>query len=391
MEISLNKVGRAQRRKIVGCQPFGREQVGFALPIFSHSTGPIIPFVQVNDEITGRITEFLSLDDAKPQIIPVAGHSVAVGDEKIYAFMASLEEIRVGTLDALRTALEQFAEANASRAGLVLQIRELIGSHEEKKIARIRMQTLLLEEQGKIAAQSFYEGSVLRAVLWECLVSIALNREMARRILSVRSRLRAQVTANGSIALDLSALSPDDQAAIDQEALIERMLLEFEPEPAKTIRARNSYRNDFRHESKALLDQIGRTRRQEERVSILMSAILDNPLVGKAALLEYGKDKGKFADWTLKELRKIFVDTNWPSDERIIASLIPRLFTKQYPLTRGDLLFYLAKHLAKWPLINLSIKKTLDRTKSMFVDFRRRDVEDALDQHRMPKMTVRPF
>jgi hypothetical protein len=379
MEAHLKKAENPQLQKVIGCCPFAQESLGFALPIFSRSTKIITPLVQVIDEISGRIKSFRALDDPTLQTLPVRrGPSVSVGDKQIYAFMAAPDEFHIGTLDELCTELEHFAEANASRAGLVLQIRELIGSPQEKKSARIRMRTVLLEEQGDEAAKWFYEGSVLRSVLWQCLVSDATDREMAFRILNVRGRLSAGITANGHINIDLSALSREDQAAIDRDALIEKILLEFEPEPAKTIRARDNYRHNFQQEAKDLLNNIARIPRQEERMALLMSTILDNPLVGKAALLEYGRDNAKFEDWTLKELRKIFVDTNWPSDERVIATLVPKLFTKQYPLSRGDLLFHLARHLAKWPLVNLAIRTCLDKTNSMFVNFRRAEIEEAL-------------
>jgi hypothetical protein len=111
-----------------------------------------------------------------------------------------------------------------------------------------------------------------------------------------------------------------------------------------------------------------------------MSAILDDPPVGKSALLQYQSDRAKVADWAAKELRKTFIDTNWGSDERVMATLVPKLFTQQYPMTRGDLLFYLAKHLGKWPLVNQSIRESLRKTHSIYVEWRRAEIEEELSK-----------
>ncbi|MCA1433354.1 hypothetical protein I6F33_10230 [Bradyrhizobium sp. BRP20] len=391
MERHLKRGEKPQLQRVIGCHSFGQEAVGFALPIFSRSTQTIAPLIQVIDEISGQITGFRVLEGPKLQFLLARGPSAALGDEQIYAFIAAPGKFHFGTLDTLRTRLEHFAEANASRAGLVLQIRELIGSPQEKKSARIRMRRILLDEQGSEAAKSFYEGSVLRSVLWRCLVSGATDREMATRILNSRGRLSAEIKTDGSIAIDISALSSEDQAAIDRKVLSEKILLEFDPQPTGTIRARDDYRLNFEQDAKNLLDQLARIRRQEERMAVLMSTILDNPLVGKAALVEYGRDRAKFADWTVKELRKIFMDTNWPSDERVIATLVPKLFTKQYPLARGDLLLYLARHLAKWPVVKSAIQKCLERTNSMLVDLQRAEIEKALSKGEPRDTSVRPI
>jgi hypothetical protein len=84
------------------------------------------------------------------------------------------------------------------------------------------------------------------------------------------------------------------------------------------------------------------------------------------------------AAWAIAELRKTFIDTNWQSDEPVIAALIPRLFTKQWPMTRGDLLLFLAKHLGKWPQVNSAIREVLERTRSIYVEGSRKEIEDAL-------------
>jgi hypothetical protein len=64
----------------------------------------------------------------------------------------------------------------------------------------------------------------------------------------------------------------------------------------------------------------------------------------------------------------------------LIAELVPALFTKQFPMARGELLYYLAKHLAQWPEINAAIRRSVDRTRSMFVDPYRNEIHRLLSK-----------
>ncbi len=127
-----------------------------------------------------------------------------------------------------------------------------------------------------------------------------------------------------------------------------------------------------------LLKIINRTGRQEERIAILVDAILRDRETGMLALVQYKEDRAKFATWALHELRSSLLFNQNRStffDEEIIANLIPRFFTQSFPLSRGELLLYLARHLAKWPRINRSIRRSLEKTRSMFVDFFRKQIE----------------
>jgi hypothetical protein len=373
-----------QSATAVGCLPLDLESIGFAIPILVRPTVSRLFTVQEVDEVSGRVCGFRILEPQDSQFIHVQGPSIGIGDEPLYAFFSSANDVSIGTLAILRPILVGFAEANQSRIALKLQINELIGTDNEKKVARSQMRQVLLDVQDTAAARSFYEGSVLRSVLWNRLLSVASSKEMSKRILQVRGRLSASVNQDGQISLDLSALSEEDQEAIDYTKLVSAILLEFEPQPATTRRPAKAGESGV-HDAAAiqrqvedLLSLVQQTGRQEERVALLMAAVLRNPTVGKTALLQYRGDRAKMATWAIAELRKAFIDTNWPSDERVIAALVPRLFTKQFPMARGDLLFFLAKHLGKWPQVNGAIREALQRTHSMFVNFWRKEIEEAL-------------
>ncbi|MET4480834.1 hypothetical protein [Bradyrhizobium sp. F1.13.3] len=339
--------------------------------------------MQEIDELTGRVAGFRILEDFQSPIQPLESSLTAsIGDPQVYAFVPTATSMHAGSLRVLRPRLASFAEANPNRHGIVVQIRELIGTGQEKKVARARMRTLLLEQQGAAAARSYYEGSVLKSILWSCLLASAIDAPMCRRILHARGQLSASVNADGTISIDLSSLSADDQKHIDIEKLISEIMLEFELPPDANDRSYVIEHEDIelvKRRAKELARSIALTGRQEERIAMLIAAILNDPAVGKSALSEYKSDRAQTAAWTLAELRKLFVGARWDSDEQVIAALLPRLFKQQWPMTRGDLLLSLANHLAKWPRINQAIHRIVGSTRSAYVEMWRSEINHALD------------
>lgn len=390
MGISL-RTGQRRTLTVVGCIPLDVEPIGFGLPVLMDAADSKILAVQKIDELSGRVSGFLELETPNREIIHAPGPPVGIGDQQIYAFIDVTRNVALGTVATLRPILKAFAEANPTLAGVNLQISELIGTDQEKKAARARMRIVLLDRQGDESARSFYEGSVLRSVLWGRLLAMAANDDMSRRFIGVRSKLSAKINANGQIALDLAALTDEDRRAIDVPKLVAEMLLEFEPRPLSdqsNVLAVESKDPELQEHVQGVLSRIQKTGRQEERMALLLASILENPPVGKSALLQYQHDRAKMADWALKELRRLFIGTNWTSDEQTVAGIIPGLFTRQWPMTRGDLLYYLAKHLAKWPKVNDSIRNSLNRTHSMYVDEWRSEIEKALSQSVLPPPTT---
>jgi hypothetical protein len=362
----------------------------FALPLFAHPVDSSMYMIQVIDELTGTVSGFKAF---KPEEgvtpTPVTGAVVQVGDSPVYAFIAGAD-VHAGNLNTLSPVLSSFAKEHPEKKSLILQISELIGTDQEKKVARLGMRTLLMEKQGAAAAHSFYEGSVLRSALWRRLLAAATDSAMAQRILSIRARLSAKVTDTGTVQLDLMALPREDRTAIDETNIISEILQEFDPRPIDLPRVapnRDTSRLEARQLQEnvdALVHQISRTGRQEERIAILLSAILENPPVGRGALLEYQRDRAKMADWALAELRRLFTQGDFDSihDEQLVAAVIPKLFTQQYPMTRGDLLYALARHLGKWPQVNQAIRRSLEKTHSMYVMLWKKEIEHALNETR---------
>jgi hypothetical protein len=246
------------------------------------------------------------------------------------------------------------------------------------------MLELIRTRTGIGSARDFYEGSVLRAALWERVLRMASSAEAAQRIVQVRSKLNATFD-KGKIRLDLTALPPEDRATIDEHKLAADLEAEFSPvfsdsslealpvvDPIQVGRVAD------------ILRRVERTGRQEERLAILLAAILKNRQEGMSALRQHQNERAKFARWAFHEvnakLRRQAKKDSHSSDEELIAELVPVFFRRQFPLSRGQLLSSLAKHLASWPVVNAAIERTLDRTQSMFVAFYRDEIRRQLAQ-----------
>jgi hypothetical protein len=102
-------------------------------------------------------------------------------------------------------------------------------------------------------------------------------------------------------------------------------------------------------------------------------------------LLQYKTDRAEFTRDILGELKVLFLNRRYSyplSYEHEIAKLVQKLFSKHYPLSRGQLLYFLAKHLAHWPLIRSAIEGTLAKTRSVFVGNYREDIQNIFHEAR---------
>jgi len=377
---------RFNRLRVIECLPFQHDTPGFALPLFAHPINAGLRLIQEVDELRGMIADFKLLDGSITGSIPIglSGPIARIGEDVVHVFLTADGCPHAGRLAELRPILRAYSEQHPRHTAVILQIQELLGSSEEKKIARTHMRNVILERSGAGAARAFYERSTLSTALWDHLTKLAPNDAVAKRILAARSHLSAKIDSSGAIVFDLSALTTDDRSLLDLIKLQSSLMSEFDVTAIKYDGEEDSTAKNGKVRSEKiskLLEQVRYTGRQEERIAIMADAILRDRETGIAALRRYKRDRARVADWAFQEMRsRLQKDGNRRFDEMMIADLIPRLFTQQYSLTRGELLFYLARHLAKWPIINKAIWHALDRTQSIMVDPFRRQTLKMLGQ-----------
>jgi hypothetical protein len=374
--------------QVIECLPFQPGKSGFALPLFAHPVDPNVRLVQEVDEFRNVIAGFKVLDDdlSSSEVSSLFGPAAKIGGDIVHVFITEDGRAYAGTIAELRSILMDYVNHHSERRAVILQIQELIGTGYEKRIARSNMRDVVQRYAGTKSAQAFYQGSTLRTALWQHLLALAPNDAAAKRILAARKRLSAEVDSDGTIKLDLTALAPTDRALFDEQKIVAQLKAEFDTASDGVALFGDRVQSIESTSTPETLDEILRkiknTGRQEERIAILIEAILRDRDTGIQVLRRYQHDRAKFAQWALHELRRRLSGQSHDSsqDELLIADLIPRFFTQQYPLARGSLLYYLAKHLAKWPHINGAIRRSLDRTASIFVDLHRREIERLLCQ-----------
>lgn len=376
---------------LVGCAPFSQgADVGFALPVFADlKADSNALFIQEVDALKGTVSSFRALD-GRLDGLTWAGDltKVRVGDAPIYAFKAGDGTVHTGGLLELKNVLRDFVDKNPHNTGVNLQIAELVGDQTVKRVARAKVQ-LNIARSDAVAAKEFFVGSVLRESLWARLLDAAPNDNAARRILARRPLIGVRLDDGNLIHLNLAALDPSDFARTSALELTTEIQTEYEQslsdaanlEGIKETYDPSTIPSDQTRAVQDLVRRVVYTGRQEERIAILLDAIIQNRGIGISALLQYGSDRAMFANKALASIRKAVIghDTSNSKDELIVASLVPRFFTDSFPMNRGELLYYLARHLAKYPLVNDAIRRRLRSSHSYWVNYFRSEVERILD------------
>lgn len=380
---------RQESLVVVGGLPYNTTGPSFLLPVLQKTGEPEKSYIQVPNELTGTILDFVKLDDdlacARLATNPLP---VSIGENLIYGFSATGFDCQLGTLAELEAPLRMFLQQNPEQVAIALQIVELIGDAQEKKIARLSMRTEIHNLNGLKSARAFYEGSTLRTALWNQLIKQASSPEIARSVLHARSRVNAYIDSNGAILFEFGALSADVRASFDENLVRAELLREFQVSSiwdGDTQISKNPSVHvvvEVQREVDSTLKLIRGRGRQEERIAVLLDSILKNPTVGLSTLLQYQTDRGAFARWALDELNKLFIRQESKSNgyEVAIAQLIPKMFSKHYPLSRGELLLFLAQHLSARRLIRSAIQDVLDRTNSVFVGLFRPQIAKIFEE-----------
>ncbi|MEH2510687.1 hypothetical protein V1291_002041 [Nitrobacteraceae bacterium AZCC 1564] len=277
--------------------------------------------------------------------------------------------------------LRAFSATHSAESAINLQIFELIGTTNEKRKALIRMQQLILAQSGKRAAEAFYQRSALHASLWSHLLAAAPNREAAARILNLQHMLTANISDNGRVSLDLSAIERSDYALIDPDQLIRNLEMEFGS--AKDLdevenEAQSVRDDELESYLEQILREISSAGRQEERIAIVLDEMLKDPYVGAAILRSYRRDRGQFATKVLVDLLRNLPRINFAMGSQsawgLVMKTIQNAMRDAYPHGRGPLLYYLAKHLGKHRPIREVILEKLYSSRSFYIQQYREEI-----------------
>jgi hypothetical protein len=211
---------------VTSCLRFDADRPSFALPLLKDPANTAIRYIQEIDQTSNLVARFRKLEGETENEIPITRWQKSqIGFPQIYCFVDQEGVVWSGTLLELEPILKAFMEEYGSQAGLILQIADLIGTADEKRITRQHMKQVIDERSGSEPARAFYQGSVLRSELWDRLLSEARDADAADQILL--SRLHIDVTErSGRIALksnfvNLESLLMTSVSKIEQELTAE--------------------------------------------------------------------------------------------------------------------------------------------------------------------------
>jgi hypothetical protein len=356
---------------------------GFALPLLSIPGMPSQFAIQEVDEYSQKIRAYkiLEWEQTEPIALPAPVLS-KVGGDLIYVFVDTEGSIHCGSLQSIESALRRFAEEQPSQREILLQIFELVGSINERRENRLLMRKRIADQAGDTAARAFYERSTLRSALWSRLIAAAPDSEAATRIIRARSNIEPDIDSSGRITIDLSCISPADYSRLTLTALIDELQSEFNPQDEENKELALPIHESLQvgNVSKTL-KRIKAARRLEERIAILLDELIKNPNARQAILRQYSRDKAVIATRMLKNvIVPAFIHTHNEGDvEFLVATLIPKLYTQEFPMQRGVLLFDLAKHLGKYRHINDAIRDRTRKSNAYSVQIYRADIDSELD------------
>lgn len=334
-------------------------------------------FVQEPDETTDCITSFKKLDGvlSEAEAVPNPVH-VRVGEPQIYAFVDGAV-VHVGTKADLEPTLRAFVQRNPASIAAALQVFQMVGTPAERRNARSRMRNAIERSLGNKAASSFYTSS-LESAFWTKLVSSWRLATNPSRYNSLRSRFKVLLNDEGKMRIEgVEPIDPQERDLLNE--IISELEMEFEifDLPSKEVLPSASFL------ALSSLETIKHTARQEERVAMILLEILKDREIGADLLHKY-QPRAAFERYAIAHTMAAFARLPDPFDDRelVVSTLIYDLYSKTFPLNRGHLLEYLAKHLAMYPRVNRTIEAKLKDTKSVYVHRHAREIMANLEKYR---------
>jgi len=135
---------------------------------------------------------------------------------------------------------------------------------------------------------------------------------------------------------------------------------------------------------------IKQTGKQEERLAILLKTVLSNRKFAREIVGQYGRDKAKFANLVVQDLRRILKseskrqikEGSFRITDVGLAHILFGRFRRGMQLNRILLLYYMAKHLHQFPDINKYLRGRFERSFSVYLDPYRDEIKRLLRSKR---------
>lgn len=343
---------------------YSTDVVGFALPLLliPGNAGYFIQEMDDNGDIVVGFKEF-DLESEKVEKLPQT-RSIKTGDSQFFVFLTK-EKILSGNRSEIEHDLRVFAAKNSQNAAIILQIYQIIGSSQERRNARIDVRRLISRRLGPRGEEAFHLSAV-RSAFWGNLVSKWKLKEDPVRLTEIKSTLILRMDRD---KLNISGLHPRNETE-ERELyhIISELKIEFEA-PLQPVNQPMA-----RAERHLAYELIIKSRRQEERIAILLRTILLDRKLGISILRRY-QPRAKFEAAAIELIirqfdhpsRKARSEGSQLIDELTVAKLVSNFYTAIFPADRGHLLEALALHLRSFPHVRDAIRRKFMDSQSFHV------------------------
>jgi hypothetical protein len=364
--------------------------VGAIFPAdFSPSFGIVISTgnggfcIQVGNLTQDTIAEFVEIPAEDLEGVQfLDGPFVNLGDKLHIVFRDHARQYYAGDLINVESLLRIALNKPKTPLVVKLAIAELSSSNQEVKIYRQYLANSIGSVLGENTSRLF-QSSDLRIRLWDIVEAAASSAEARRRIISSRVRMLAELSVDGEILVDIRIIDPLD-IRINRDEVIQKLADEYGGASAPFVMEKanlNRLQDSEDPTHLTVLDAVRRSPRQEERVAIMIRALILYPKAAAFALERY-TDPASMAEGIFRNIRNTLSpgsdQLSFKDEHHVIATLIPRILRGVYSRRLGTFLYYLALYLNDYSDIAVQIRKSLDTRKSLSVQAFRSKIEDAL-------------
>lgn len=358
---------------------------GFTLPLFRKIGDHEYIYIQIVDDYNQTITEFRKIiSDTNYKEFEFNYNSISVGNKQIFVFIRNSGEAIYGEIHEIENDLKSILETDELNSGIKLQIAHFVGSDEDKIKTRHAVYNNIAAKSGSESARLFRENSLAPFLFWERVSIAAKNEAAARRMHSHRYKVAFAFDKEGNLEIDTSAWDENDYSIIrineirrDIQGELNSLSIEGKaPNNDNAIETDNKNDNLYNN----ILRKISNSKRQEERVSLLLQAYSEDTEIGNRVIKTYKNDRSKFADSAISTIKEQLSSApNNKIKHLIISKIISALFSKAFPYNRGFLLYYSAIHLGRNREIARTINHILGKTNSAHVLKFQNAIKDKLD------------
>lgn len=364
---------------LFGCAKLTDQHPSMLLPLFRFP-GEETLYAQIYDP-SGPVRAFHPAGETPWW---VAGDDQAItveqGDEPIISFTDSSGGSYCGKRSDLLSTLRTVCGSREASDAFKLSAYELIGDHDKVVHHRSKSIEGISKEIG-VASASAYRNSIAGDLTWRLLEKNVVNSDAFERL----SLFRATVTTKflgDRLEINLGSMSADD-FSIDIDEITRRIANEMRGVTTVGQTPPKADLSDMGGTDPAykdLLRAVDSSKRQEERIAILIRSILLSPRQGMH-LLEHYQHQAKFESEAVHIIRDAI--GRWENvDEGQIESRLARiiriLITASYPMRKGETIFFFAEHLSDFDLIRAQIEGAFRESQSVSVNLLRKQIETAL-------------